>query len=726
MFSLESISKIPRPELKTSRITALALGSGAGAAVGSGILPWYWLLPVLLLFFIMIPKIRLFFAIGLVACGISGICHKIIDDINAAKHPPAGVISGELLCTDRRTSALPELPPPEIMNCQISSKDATFNAAVILPAEQKRILYGEKFRFTGKVFPAKPSGLRFDGANFTGEMPPLYGKRALLIVDKAEKLPGSFSFFTPFFAIRDKLLARLLAHVDDPEIRSMAAKMFFSASTVSSRRLNNDFIISGTIHIFSVSGLHVTVLAGMLLLLLKFIPFQWRYRITAAIIPLYVLCTGASLPAIRAGVMIVVWCIMRSMLFYSPGWNAMMLTWTLFALLAPETVASIGAQYSFGITGALLLLLEKLKILRHADRAITDMMPQDGKVTASRRKYLKHKYRFLSTVLISVVAFAASSGISMRRQHLFLPGSIAANCLMPLLTPLLFGAFIFKLLCFALPDIIDRFGAWILTSAFKILTATVSAMAEIFAPVPAVEPPLWLVALFYILFFTALSRTKSKVTLACTAVCTLILWIMPLLTMNLPGKIMVINHGSGTPALLAYIPHGRAYAEIVDVPDSACGALAGRELLREGVQHVRVGFSRGIRNNSAGMRALARQLPCTAFPPEGKRKNSAAFLRNLQNENIFCRDIPAIFKIEVPQKNHITWQTADGTVIHSESTVSGRRISVIFRNGEIRHVTLPWCSLPVVWSTALPADCQQHDAVDNKDQSDTGANQTQR
>ncbi len=704
MFSFESISKIPFPRLKFSRLTTLAIGSGIGAAAGYGILPLVYLIPVGILFFLLASPKRIYFLIAFVLCTASGSFYKYRENIAAKYIPSTGTITGELRCTDRRTSALPTLEPPNVLNCQIEYDGKAFDAAVIFPPEQKRVVYGERFRFTGKIFPATPMGIRFDGSKFTETVPPLYGNRPLLRLENAEKLPSGISFFTPFFWLRDKLLSRLLNHVENPEVRAMAAKMFFSASAGTHHHLHNDFIISGTIHIFSVSGLHVTILAGMILILLKFLPFQWRYLTTAAIVPLYVLCTGASLPSIRAGIMFCIWCVMRSMLFYSPGWSAIMLTWCIFALFAPETVASLGAQYSFGITGALLLLLERLKELRQEDLEITDMMPRDGKLTARRRKFIKHKYSLLSTFLVAIVAFAAGSGISLRRQHLFVPGSIAANCLIPLFTPLLFGTFIFKLACFALPDIFDRFGAWLLTQTFQLLASTVSVLADIFGPVSAAEPALWTVILFYILLFTALGSQQKRTMLICGTLCALILWFIPLVKQNSTGKIIVVNHGSGTPALLAHIPNGSEYAEIIDIPDMACGNIAGRELRREGVLRVRAGFSRGIRNHAAGTRNLARQLPCTAFLPEYKRKNTAAFMRNLQQDNITISHAPSQFKVTMPQKDQVCWNIADGTKIQSTATDSGRDISIIFRDGEKCEAILPWSSIPVIWSVHIPAD----------------------
>ena len=172
---------------------------------------------------------------------------------------------------------------------------------------------------------------------------------------------NSFSFLRPFLKIRNIFLKRLLCKIRDQEIAQMSALLFFGASQGAYSEHKQNFAASGIIHLFSVSGLHVTLVAGIILLFLRPLPFALRYRVAALFTLLYVLCSGASLPAIRAGSMIILWCIMRSSLYTSAAWNALMFSWSIFALLIPESIGTLSAQYSFGITAALLLLSERTK-----------------------------------------------------------------------------------------------------------------------------------------------------------------------------------------------------------------------------------------------------------------------------------------------------------------------------------------------------------------------------
>lgn len=57
-----------------------------------------------------------------------------------------------------------------------------------------------------------------------------------------------------------------------------------------------DFIRSGTIHILTVSGLHIGMFAGVMFLLLAFLPFRMRCVIVPLLTALYALSTGLQMP----------------------------------------------------------------------------------------------------------------------------------------------------------------------------------------------------------------------------------------------------------------------------------------------------------------------------------------------------------------------------------------------------------------------------------------------
>lgn len=691
------------PKIEPRRSTAAAIAAGTGAAIGYALIPWWWIFPALLFGILLPHRRRTVFGIWLILCLTTGMIHKYFDDTHAAGLPrKAQRISGEIICIDRRTTAVESLKNPPALTCEIRSDDGNFEAAVIFPRDHKRVVYGDKFHFDGRYFPAKPAGITFDGSNFTEKIPPLYGDRPLILADALRPAPKrELLFFTPFFICRDAMLKLLISEVDDPEIRAMSAKMFFDASAGVPVHLRRYFVNSGTVHLFSVSGLHVTILAGMLLVLLRPLPFAWRYRLAAMLVAFYVLCTGAPVPAIRAGAMVFIWCFMRSMLYYAPGWNAMMLTWSAFALLSPATLGSLGTQYSFGITAALIMLLDNLKLWREKDYEILELMPPRQPLTEKTRRRIRLKHRITAYIAVAVVAFAASCGLSVLRQNLFIPGSILTNLLIPMFTPLLFIGFILKLLFGAFLPWVNEFAAMLLCGGFYALIDTVKASVIDFPPTATLPPPVWSVIVFYLLLFTALSCKRVHIILLCTLIIAAIMGLWTFSKISAPAKILVINHGANNPATLAYLPPQTDIAAVVDVPDADCGRLAAAMLRQHGFYCAEINFSRGVKNCSAGVPALANQIHCHTYLPHGNRKGTKAFNRYLNNPAIVNKNAGNNSFISSPDRNTVIWKISGRVQIISEITAAGRRITVKSDKSS-QHILMPWNSLPAVWEISLP------------------------
>lgn len=113
---------------------------------------------------------------------------------------------------------------------------------------------------------------------------------------------------------------------------------------------------TGTGHLLSVSGLHVGLVAGGLLLLLRLTPLTPRPRAVVALLGVasYVVLTGARPASVRAGVLlsgVLGAGLLRR--FYDP-WNLLALGAGLLVLGEPERVFDPGCQLSFVIVAALI------------------------------------------------------------------------------------------------------------------------------------------------------------------------------------------------------------------------------------------------------------------------------------------------------------------------------------------------------------------------------------
>src|SRR5690606_24673872 len=120
----------------------------------------------------------------------------------------------------------------------------------------------------------------------------------------------------------------------------------------------NAFMRSGTFHVFSVSGLHVGVIALALHMLLTALRVRRRPGaiVTLIVLWFYVQVTGGGTPSIRAYVMIAF--LLASKVFRLPG-NALaaLAASALCTLLVdPLQLFSTGFQMSYSVVAALILL----------------------------------------------------------------------------------------------------------------------------------------------------------------------------------------------------------------------------------------------------------------------------------------------------------------------------------------------------------------------------------
>ncbi len=169
--------------------------------------------------------------------------------------------------------------------------------------------------------------------------------------------PGRFQTFCS--AAQDRLdsILRygLAAH---PETLSLYLAMLLGEKAVLSAEQQNAFMRSGTFHIFSISGLHVGVIALALqgLLQLLRLPRRPAVVITLTVLWLYVQITGASSPAVRAFLMIAF--LLASQVFRLPGNALAALTASALAtlLLEPLQLFSTGFQMSYTVVAALVVM----------------------------------------------------------------------------------------------------------------------------------------------------------------------------------------------------------------------------------------------------------------------------------------------------------------------------------------------------------------------------------
>lgn len=126
--------------------------------------------------------------------------------------------------------------------------------------------------------------------------------------------------------------------------------------------LRQRYADAGIIHIFAISGLHVGIVAGLLIWLFSWFGVRIRMRVLLLLPALvgYLLLTGVPPSATRACMMAVIFCFAPTFYRRPDGASALLVTAATVLLIEPGWIANVGALLSFCVMGGILLYTKPL------------------------------------------------------------------------------------------------------------------------------------------------------------------------------------------------------------------------------------------------------------------------------------------------------------------------------------------------------------------------------
>lgn len=252
--------------------------------------------------------------------------------------------------------------------------------------------------------------------------------------------------FRKFCSAAQKRLSAILSRGVEhrPDLVSVYAAMLLGEKALLSSEQEAAFMRSGVFHIFSVSGLHVGVIALAILSGLKLLRVPGRVaRIVGLLVLwLYVQITGGSVPAERAFVMIGF--VVAAKVLRWPGNPLAALAGAALATLIfdPRQLFSTGFQMSYSVVAALLVLGLPL-----SERALAAWRPWRD-LPESDWGNLRRGARFLGRATMGAVAVTwaatlASTPSSVGNFGLLSPGGLVANLIvLPLSSLALIAGFV--------------------------------------------------------------------------------------------------------------------------------------------------------------------------------------------------------------------------------------------------------------------------------------------
>jgi len=286
---------------------------------------------------------------------------------------------------------------------------------------------GARWRFNGKMYPGKdrngdPQLVMNSGESHSECLTPLdAGSQALRVA-----------------AFRAEASKRIAIGIEDwPDVADIHQAVLLGFKNKISRPMRQIFSWSGTIHVFAISGLHIALIASVLVFFISScgVPrYYWIYLL-APLLLIYTVTTGLRPSAVRA-------CLMALFYFAAPvlgrrfnALSALAVTALVVHLFAPAYIFDLGSILSFSVMLGLIVLFKPLcEFLKMAFR-VEELEIQSAlyQVSENYSKALRLKrcagfLTFVAELMaVTTSAWLASLPLSAYFFERITPGGLLAN-----------------------------------------------------------------------------------------------------------------------------------------------------------------------------------------------------------------------------------------------------------------------------------------------------------
>ena len=216
---------------------------------------------------------------------------------------------------------------------------------------------------------------------------------------------------------------------EDESVRLLWA-MTLGWKTALTGEVSEPFMRSGTMHIFAISGLHIALIAGLLVLVLRAakVPSSVCGAIVIPLIWAYTGVTGWQASAVRSTIMMSViiagWSLRRP----SDLLNSLASAAFLILLWEPRQVFQAGFQLSFCVVLSLALFTPVLDRIRQKLLAEDPLLP--AQLRPRWQRFLRRGAGWvLAGLVTSLAAWLGSIPLIASYFNLFTPASLLANLL---------------------------------------------------------------------------------------------------------------------------------------------------------------------------------------------------------------------------------------------------------------------------------------------------------
>ncbi|NQT92594.1 MAG: ComEC/Rec2 family competence protein [Lentisphaerae bacterium] len=311
---------------------------------------------------------------------------------------------------------------------------------------------------------------------------------------------GHGSWFPRFcYEARRKAAARLRLGIEDrPRTVAMLHALLLGYRGGLPRAILDMSAASGTLHIFAISGLHVGVVAGMILFILRSFRVSRPYWILlmGPLLIAYTVGTGMRPSAMRACLMAMVYWTAPLLRRRADGLSAVAFSALIILGLAPDQLFDLGFIFSFAVETGIVILypLFSARLLPIVEPDAFRVQPEAQPVAMARR-FAKY---WLSILCVTLAAWLTSAPLAAYFFGRFTPLSLITNLLV---VPLTFLSVLAGCLSIILGSCLDIFADIFNHANLALLSVLEAAMGSVaLLAFPVMAPgtiSAWCVAAWY-------------------------------------------------------------------------------------------------------------------------------------------------------------------------------------------------------------------------------------
>lgn len=368
----------------------------------------------------------------------------------------------------------------------------------------------------------------------------------------------------------------LLRRTITPRRATLASAILLGAREQLDPERNEGYLVTGTIHVLSISGLHVGILAAGFFLVFRAGLLPRRLTLVAAVLltGVYALLTDAQPPVVRAAILIAATCTAQLLGRISLGYNTLAAAGLAVLVQNPLSLFLVGTQLSFLAVATIILVWPIL--------APTPEVDPLARLIASTRPWPVRALRWLSRRiwqlwLTGALIWLTSTPLVWMSYGLISPIALVLNLAISIpIAAALYAGFGVLLLGWLAPPLAvvcgwgcDRSLAFI----ERCITATQSLPGSHFWLAP---PPAWWVAGFYIgLAAAAIFPPVRRAWWWLAA--GLAVWVLGAWVLASPPRPLVAAQRE-PPLACTFVAVGHGTAAIIELPDGRtilydCGRL---------------------------------------------------------------------------------------------------------------------------------------------------------